>query len=334
MNKPKVIFRADGNAQIGLGHIYRCLALADMLKDSFTGVFATRAATEAVSFQIRAVCEEIYYLDEDAHYQEFLNYLQGDEIVVLDNYFFGPEYQKAIMDRGCKLIHIDDTQPYHYHAHAVINHAPGLSRQMFSLDKHTLLCTGLDYAMLRKPFRVASLDTREFNNGHKYNVFICFGGADFHNVTLKVIQSLIKNPLVDTMHVVLGSANQHSLAISGVVKSFSNIRLYDHLNAEEMLDLMQNCNLAIVPSSTILYELTAARVFTISGYYVDNQKNIYEGFLKEDLIKGVGDFLIYDGYGELVNTINIDQRRNMLRMQQEKLRGDSACNFLKLFNCL
>ncbi len=34
-SKTHVYFRAEGNSQIGLGHIYRCLALAEYLKDEF-----------------------------------------------------------------------------------------------------------------------------------------------------------------------------------------------------------------------------------------------------------------------------------------------------------
>lgn len=39
-------------------------------------------------------------LQEEAHYDEFLSSLQGDEIVVLDNYFFTTDYQRAIKQKG------------------------------------------------------------------------------------------------------------------------------------------------------------------------------------------------------------------------------------------
>ncbi len=34
-NKPKIYFRADGNATMGLGHVIRSLALAEMSNDIF-----------------------------------------------------------------------------------------------------------------------------------------------------------------------------------------------------------------------------------------------------------------------------------------------------------
>ena len=50
----KLIFRADGNAQIGLGHVMRCLALADMLQ----GGFSMQFALVTPSIEVRALIEK------------------------------------------------------------------------------------------------------------------------------------------------------------------------------------------------------------------------------------------------------------------------------------
>ena len=42
------------------------------------------------------------------HSADFLSHLQGDEIVVLDNYFFTTDYQRAIKQKGCRLGALDD----------------------------------------------------------------------------------------------------------------------------------------------------------------------------------------------------------------------------------
>jgi hypothetical protein len=44
----RLVFRADGNATIGLGHLVRLLALADMLRGLAPGVFVVRDPTPAV----------------------------------------------------------------------------------------------------------------------------------------------------------------------------------------------------------------------------------------------------------------------------------------------
>ncbi|MDZ7681649.1 MAG: hypothetical protein U5J63_08070 [Fodinibius sp.] len=52
---------------------------------------------------------------------------------------------------------------------------------------------------------------------------------------------------------------------------------------------MRQADFAIAPSSTILYEILAARLPVITGYYVDNQSNIYQGFSATDAVIGVGE---------------------------------------------
>ena len=39
----QILFRVDGNSDIGLGHIYRTLALAEILKDRFDIEFVTKS---------------------------------------------------------------------------------------------------------------------------------------------------------------------------------------------------------------------------------------------------------------------------------------------------
>ena len=117
----KIYFRADASATIGYGHFIRTLALADMLKDDFDCTFFTCHPTSYQVSEMEKVCPFVT-LQEEAHYDEFLSSLQGDEIVVLDNYFFTTDYQRAIKQKGCRLVCVDDMHDKHYVADVVINH--------------------------------------------------------------------------------------------------------------------------------------------------------------------------------------------------------------------
>ena len=61
----RIIFRADGNSDIGLGHVIRSLALVEMLKDNFECVFAIQEPVNALVRQIEAVCAELIILPLD-----------------------------------------------------------------------------------------------------------------------------------------------------------------------------------------------------------------------------------------------------------------------------
>ena len=86
-NKRKIYFRADADSQIGYGHFIRTLALADMLRDDFDCTFFTQSPSEYQQIEVEKVCPLVCLSSDDRKFDEFLNHLSGDEIVVLDNYF-------------------------------------------------------------------------------------------------------------------------------------------------------------------------------------------------------------------------------------------------------
>ena len=53
MSKRKAVFRTDGNDKIGLGHIVRCCALADMLKGEFDNYFYVRSPSREIIKEIQ-----------------------------------------------------------------------------------------------------------------------------------------------------------------------------------------------------------------------------------------------------------------------------------------
>ena len=56
------------------------------------------------------------------------------------------------------------------------------------------------------------------------------------------------------------------------------------MSEEDLIIVMRQCNFAIAPASTILFELSCIKMPILSGYYVDNQKMIYKGFLNNKTI--------------------------------------------------
>ena len=96
MIRKKVYIRADADKQIGFGHFIRCLALADMLKEHFDCFFYTQQPSDYQIEEINKICTLKSLPSDDRKFQLFLDELSGSEIVVLDNYFFTSDYQKAI----------------------------------------------------------------------------------------------------------------------------------------------------------------------------------------------------------------------------------------------
>lgn len=285
MNKRKIFFRADAGHKIGYGHFIRSLALADMLKDDFYCTFFTQSPSDYQQREAGKVCPLVSLPFDESKFEKFLEYLNGDEIVVLDNYFFTSEYQKQIKDKGCKLVCIDDMHDKHYYADVVINH--GLTDEsLFDKEPYTRLCLGMHYALLRKPFLEHNILKKE--KGHW---FVSFGGTDFDNMTAKYVGYLDTDSSVNSITVVIGD----SFNYIGSLYAFRKIEIKKNLSASQMQQEMMRAEYAVLPSSSVCIEAISCQCKIASGYYVANQQGFAILLAENHLIYPLGN--LYDWQG-------------------------------------
>ena len=275
----KIYFRADAGAEIGYGHFVRTLALADMLKDKFECVFVTQNPTEYQKNEMAKVCPWVAVPATEEKFPAFLEMLKGDEIVVLDNYFYDTEYQRAIKNKGCRLVCIDDMHDKHYVADVVINHSLS-EKKLFDIEPYTKLCLGLEWALLRKPF----LDDVYINHSHRENnIVISVGGADPYNLNGKIIESISGKIDYDKLFVISGVATELShVKVQGM-------EVYRNLSASEIVQLFSRAKFGIFSASTICIEALATGLPVYVGYYVDNQEEFYHALVAGHYACGLGD---------------------------------------------
>lgn len=335
----KVILRADGNNNIGLGHVYRLLALAEILKNDFNCIFAINEPDDFVVSQITKVCSCLIFLKSKTDYKvpdklkpgeeilfDLQEHLTGDEIVVTDGYLFGTNYQAAIKATGAKLVCIDDMATTNFYADVVINHAPGVDKKSYKIQTYTKVLTGLEYAIIRPPF---------FNNlttesNIENNIFISLGGADYFEYTLKVVGLLLQLDSFKILNVLTTSSFGKPLLKKLEMLSFKfpNIQLSFNLDAVQLVKVLDNCSHALVAASTVLLEAYSRGLKCIAGYYTKNQKLIYEGFITENLAVGVGHF------SELSNKNFIKAYAVSNQVQMRKSPLSSQMNIKNIFSAL
>ena len=313
MNKKKILFRADASSEIGYGHFIRTLALADMLKEDFNCTFYTQTPYTYQEEEAKQVCPIGPLPNDDTKFSSFLERLEGDEIVVLDNYFFTPEYQKAIKDKGCKLVCVDDLHNKHYYADVVINHGCN-DASLFDTETYTRLCLGLDWALLRKPFR-GQLP----NNNNKEGIVICFGGADPYRLAEKTIESILRINHRQKIYIVAGDS------FTNIYGDNPNIIVKRKLSAQEVCDLFDSSSLGIFSSSTVAIEAASRNLWMLTGYYVDNQQSIYKtlteshyGFPLGDLTK-LNDEIIKTGIDSMILSNRAPFNAEMIQSRYIKL---------------
>ena len=131
----KVIFRVDSSLKIGTGHVMRCLALAQVLKEHDVNVeFICRKHKESLIGKIRLsgffvhelrVCKEVYFDNKLAH-SHWLGATQQQDTddcidilkmenahwLIVDHYGLDEKWEKSIKPYCENLMVIDDLSFY------------------------------------------------------------------------------------------------------------------------------------------------------------------------------------------------------------------------------
>lgn len=287
MSKTSVYFRADGDSEIGLGHVIRSLAIADMINDEFDCHFIIRSPESHLRKQILNICESIIPIHTLDYEEEAIllndEYLSANDIIVLDGYSFDTYYQKQLKSVGIKIICIDDIHSYHFYSDVIINHAGGISKKLYSAETYTKFYFGLKYAMLRKEF-TTSKNSYVVNTLSTNQVFICLGGADPNNDTLKVINKCIEFIPQKNFTIILGGSYKHKDELDKYITTVdSKITVKQNLTAKEMAECMRESEVAITSPSTISYEYLSIGGQLYLHQTADNQQDIYNYFVSEGL---------------------------------------------------
>ncbi len=285
--KKKVLFRADASRKIGYGHFVRSLALADMLKEDFECIFYTQSPTPYQYQQVADVCPLVELPADETKFPLFLDVLSGDEIVVLDNFFYSLEYQQQIKDMGCKVVCMGGPDR-HYAADLILSQAT-TDASLFHALPHTQYCLGLEWALLRRPFTQYMPKMRE--KVKPRSAVVCFGGTDFHNLTGQTVDTLCEENLIDSLDIIVGDAYEGYI---NDVRS-SKVTFHHNLSAQQIVDLFDKNDVAILSSSSICIEAMACGIPIIAGWWVDNQDAFYHLLEKRKCILGLG-FLLTESF--------------------------------------
>ena len=331
----KIIFRADGNSNIGLGHLYRLFALAEIYKDHYECVFVTKKNSTLSIFpreyKLIIIPDKVTTLEEP---KWLLKYFKSiDYLIVLDGYQFDLLYQKNLKEIGFSLMFIDDYAQKNDIADVIVNHSLFVDNSDFTSSKQAKLGLGSKYAILRPLFLEEAKKSKKVHLLKK--AFICFGGADFNNLTNTCLKGIVNIEQLEEIHVVIGNAYKQNEIYKTIEQNQEKIFLHKNLNEEEMVKLMNRCNLAILPTSTISYEACVIKMIILGGYYIDNQINIYNGLKNNELIYDAGNFntLKEEDFKDKVYDIlnkNHESHQKLYDNQKKLFDGKQKNRFLEL----
>lgn len=290
------MFRADAGADIGYGHVMRCLSLARALrKMKMRCIFVS---CNSVPHKVIAQNGfELFVLNTDE--KEMLSELEkvrqligklSPRFIVVDSYRVSSAYMRALRELA-PLIYIDDVKAFPYPCDVLVNYNIYgedwlQDYQSGQAEFATKLLLGLQYVPLREEFACCLPHTIRWR---VKNILVSTGGADTQDMTRRTLALIRRNSKWCDIqfHFLVGALNPYKHQIKEMASKMGNVKL--HFQAKNISGLMQACDMAVSAAGSTLYELCACGTPTVTYILADNQISGAKAFAEQELILVAGD---------------------------------------------
>ena len=274
-SESRVLFRVDANSKIGAGHLMRCVSFAYAFKklDHQILFIVSKETSDLIVTLERFEFEYLSFDIPEQADQELINISSKNVhpksmIVVLDGYWFDSSYLNFLKKTGILLVVFDDENNRGpLYCDVIINPTESGKELDYQSSAPTALhLLGRSYALLRPEFQ--SPDENQAVD--RSNLFVCFGASDVADLTLPIVDELIKHDdLLGSLSIVTGPAYAFPDLVKQKVSNYQEVRY--HHNASNMASLMGKAKLAISASGGTIFELLSLGVPSILVIVANNQ---------------------------------------------------------------
>lgn len=275
-----ILIRADASPTIGTGHVMRCLAVAEALRDQgHEALFAAVESTPAIDRRLSAdgfrhvsIAGPVGQAADLAATRSLLRREHGTA-VMLDGYRFGEAYRVGLQAAGARVLAWDDLgDGTPLHADLVVNAAPQAAALPYeAMAPGAVLLLGPGYAPLRREVRLAAQEPRR-SIADRPVLLVTFGGSDPLGLTGPVVQALaLKRPDGCRIVAVVGGSNPQANVVAEEVAALAADGVTVEIDCPRMGALMADCGLAVSAGGGTMGELAALAVPTLLVVTADNQ---------------------------------------------------------------
>jgi UDP-2,4-diacetamido-2,4,6-trideoxy-beta-L-altropyranose hydrolase len=301
----RIAIRADAATHIGIGHVMRCLTLANALKMNGAEVsFVCRPFAWHLGERITAEGHGLYLLPPPAQTikppdpkqtpphaawlgenweidlaqtQIALNGKQFDWLIV-DHYSLDNRWENEMRKFACKIMVIDDLADRRHDCDLLLDQTLGRKEGEYQhwVTENCTLLTGSKYALLRPEFvglREYSLKRRE--KSEMKHLLICMGGVDQSNFTGQILDALQTSILPSYCHitVVMG---ENAPWIDSVRKRVEKLTWPTEINVNvgNIAQMMADSDLAIGAAGSASWERCFLGLPTLMIVLAENQRDV------------------------------------------------------------
>lgn len=276
------IVRADGNAQIGAGHLMRCMTIAEALvqligtADEVLFVCADEASASFArdkGFRAESLGTDYRNMEEELPlWEKLLCHLRNDaravaeHVILVDSYYVTERYLRELHQYG-KLFLLDDMARQSYPVDGIINYNVFAREEKY---RQLYGCADVEYCIGEKfvPIRSQFTDVEYEISDSMKEILITTGGGDICNIAGAILKTIFDENW--NYHVISGKFNPHREELENFAAVHKNVHIYH--DVKDMAGMMRQCDMAVTAGGTTIYELAAIGVPFICFSYAENQE--------------------------------------------------------------
>lgn len=352
--KKTIAFRVDASDEIGTGHVMRCLALAEELKDfGFKSKFFCRAHSGHMAELIKNNRHEVELLPirdkwvaelnltSHSNYESWLGANWSDDVrevlnrvkdhppdwLVVDHYGIDVKWERFFSTNCSTKIAVIDGLGNRSHCSEILLD-PTYSgdpdkKWMGLIPTDTIRLAGPKYMLLRREFFYHRREAQSKSTKIK-RILLSFGGKDINNVTQDILSKILLLRERDfEIDIIVGSGYKKLVDLRRQCKGIKNITI--HLQPKNLAELMGNADMAISGGGVMLLEQCFLGVPSLVITTAENQINsarelhdygavFYLGHYSPDTSEGISIIL-----SDFMS--NLDGHTDMLRKMSELSRS-------------
>lgn len=326
----KIIFRCDGGWVWGLslGHVFRCLAIADALSLHYhvNIKFAMKAIPEGIQL-VQDQGYEVVIMDSEMTSETESEYLSNldAQLILFDHPDVSRVNMPMLSGKGMKTVVIDEAGHKQLDVDVIINATLDDHCYQYTHLPHTQCYLGNQYVVLSQLFTEHVQQTK----AHRVpkNVLVTLGGSDPACLTQHIIKALLKQNEDVQYHIIIGPANRDLNQIKQIVKNRTNFCI--HYKPDSLLDLMCQCDFAICAGGRTIYELavTGAPMLLVPSQDIEARTAVFlaqkQAVLNCELI--TSDHWEQRFFKHLSNMMNDRHLRQMLTLSANQIFDKNGC---------
>jgi len=292
----KIVFRVDSGNHIGMGHLMRCLTLANELQkhnfevhfitkdhsgfvsELISGKFHTKIISGGVKTALSSEEKKDYsnwlgQTEEEDLLQtnQYLNEISGADLFIIDHYSLDIRYEEKVQAQHVMII--DDLWNRKHVCDLLLDQNIAARKENYKnlMSREPRYLMGPQFALLRNEFRKLKqlVDQSLFNRDVK-NILVFFGGADEQGYTYKFASAIDPDYFNKfTFTFVLNETHADYKSLKKIQLKYPAIKLLSFV--DDFAGLMLNSDLFIGAGGTTSWERACLGIASALVAVAENQ---------------------------------------------------------------